>query len=935
MANMKRSVVGYRKFEADPLLSDGLLAVQRPGGELEAAVADAMFQLAGVATDATRRFSAQAKQEAGEAGTLAARREVPGQFTDVSVIPGETLASPGRPAASSPAGGARAASEIQQPADHRTVAANILRQEEGFRPTPYWDVNAYRTGYGSDTITKADGSVVRVQQGMRVSRDEAELDLSRRIGEFEQTAAGQVGGERWNALPAHVRGALLSVTYNYGRLPGSVVKAAQGGDAGAIAGAVAGLSANRSRRQREAAVIRGGAAPAGAPASADATIGVSGGGWKPRQGNDPFTKAYNKEGARLYLANLEQEMLSTSGQLYDLYRDDPASLERGLGQLRTSMLANDVFEEIAPEFELGFRKLEDRYMAQARQRHLDRVAQQEEGEFTERTAALEQRLQQKIAGLDGSAEGADAVIGQALADIDAHYDSAVDRDLMTPAAAATAKAKARNEAASGFYLSQARGMDAEEASAYREQLRKDFVAGELPGITDIDALDGAIARQAETQQAEERQVLQQLHARRDQQVARIEAGFDVDPTEMGKLRADQARVPGGATVVEAAERKIAIARTIQRKTVPEAREYVGNLRKALGPDAPAEQIDNVLYAENRLTQLEKLAATDAVGYEVATGRLQLPAVDFAADEAGLAQQLAARRAATAPVAQKYGQKLSILRPDERELLTRMIAERPDGLPKLARALRQGLGPDAATALAEISDDAPALAHAAGVAIATGSDSFVEDVAAALSAKAQGLWKLKMPEPSKLARAGDAPALGGALAFNDGLRASVLQTAGLAFEREANMLGFDPSEVDKEGTPAAVAWNRAVNRALGGNPATGTGGLGEVNGAPIVVPAGMNPKLPQRLMSRINDGMLKQLPPIRSGNGVEITARQLRSARLLPAGDGFYRVALGDPFSFDPQFVVGADGDFWTLDLRQLEKLTAGGNFYDSMRNVLP
>ena len=32
-------------------------------------------------------------------------------------------------------------------------AEQIIAQFEGFRETPYWDVNAYRTGYGSDTIT--------------------------------------------------------------------------------------------------------------------------------------------------------------------------------------------------------------------------------------------------------------------------------------------------------------------------------------------------------------------------------------------------------------------------------------------------------------------------------------------------------------------------------------------------------------------------------------------------------------------------------------------------------------------------------------------------------------------------------------------------------------------------------------------------------------
>lgn len=141
-------------------------------------------------------------------------------------------------------------------------ALGLLRDFEGFRETPYWDVNAYRTGYGSDTITKADGSVVKVQQGMRVNRDDAERDLARRSAEFANTASGQVGADNWATLPPNARAALTSVAYNYGSLPKSVVAAAKTGDVNAVADAVYGLrnhneGVNAQRREREAAIIRG------------------------------------------------------------------------------------------------------------------------------------------------------------------------------------------------------------------------------------------------------------------------------------------------------------------------------------------------------------------------------------------------------------------------------------------------------------------------------------------------------------------------------------------------------------------------------------------------------------------------------------------------------------------------------------------------------
>lgn len=137
--------------------------------------------------------------------------------------------------------------------------ASLLRSEEGIRTSAYWDVNAYRVGYGSDTVTRADGTVEKVTASTVITPADAERDLARRIREFETTAAGQVGPQLWGDLPGNVQSALTSVAYNYGSLPGSVVTAAKSGNVSAIAAAVERLPANPERRAREAALIRGGA----------------------------------------------------------------------------------------------------------------------------------------------------------------------------------------------------------------------------------------------------------------------------------------------------------------------------------------------------------------------------------------------------------------------------------------------------------------------------------------------------------------------------------------------------------------------------------------------------------------------------------------------------------------------------------------------------
>ncbi|MBL8578081.1 MAG: hypothetical protein JNK47_12710 [Mesorhizobium sp.] len=155
-----------------------------------------------------------------------------------------------------------AAVDVANIGSGREGAKALLRKKEGFRPTPYWDVNAHRIGYGSDTITREDGSVARVQPGMTVSRADAERDLDRRVAEFEDTAVRQVGRREWGALPPAAQAALTSVTYNYGDLPNSVVNAVKTGNIETIAASVEGLQGhnngvNASRRKAEAAMIRG------------------------------------------------------------------------------------------------------------------------------------------------------------------------------------------------------------------------------------------------------------------------------------------------------------------------------------------------------------------------------------------------------------------------------------------------------------------------------------------------------------------------------------------------------------------------------------------------------------------------------------------------------------------------------------------------------
>ncbi|MEQ8782508.1 MAG: hypothetical protein RIE06_22815 [Roseibium album] len=155
----------------------------------------------------------------------------------------------------------------------RVDAGSLIRAKEGFRTKSYPDTgghdgkqfSGYRVGYGSDTVTRADGSVERVTKDTIITQADAERDLNRRLGEFQATAAKQVGAEAWQRLPPRAQAALTSITYNYGELPGRIHEAVKSGDLERIAGAVENLKSdnggvNSKRRQEEANIIRGHAA---------------------------------------------------------------------------------------------------------------------------------------------------------------------------------------------------------------------------------------------------------------------------------------------------------------------------------------------------------------------------------------------------------------------------------------------------------------------------------------------------------------------------------------------------------------------------------------------------------------------------------------------------------------------------------------------------
>ena len=143
-------------------------------------------------------------------------------------------------------------------------SAALLQQFEGFSSEPYWDVNNWRIGYGSSTVTDASGTVTTLSNDpsetpeYSISKADAARDLERRLSEEFIPNVMKTNGV--SSLPAGAIAALVSICYNYGKLPNSVKKAVATKDVTEIADAVYNLSShnggiNANRRKQEASYI--------------------------------------------------------------------------------------------------------------------------------------------------------------------------------------------------------------------------------------------------------------------------------------------------------------------------------------------------------------------------------------------------------------------------------------------------------------------------------------------------------------------------------------------------------------------------------------------------------------------------------------------------------------------------------------------------------
>jgi hypothetical protein len=482
MANRFRDPVGYRPFHVQPLLAEGLIAVDRPGGEwkggeLEQRVAAGLFRLAEEAGVFADRQAASAGRRAGEADALAG---APGFEFDPGTVGGHGQARGGSFAPEVNAAIDRAAQEEGVDA---TTLRTIAQIESGGNPKARNPTSSAGGLFQFIDSTAASMGLADKFDPYQAARAAARLAKHNAAGLRKVLGRDASPGELYLAHQQGLGGAAKLL-----RNPDAPATKIVGGDAVRLNGGKPGMTAGQFARlwidkaengyvmPSDPSQITTAAIPAGGG------VRLTGGKFRPTGSDTIYGRAYDEAGTRTYLQELETEMRSTTSQLFDQHKDDPVALAKALGDLKGALAKDHVFGEIAAEYSTGFDRIAESYLGQARENLAAKVKAQDEADFVTRTAALQTDVQQRIAQFDPKNPNAADAIASAQAVLDQQYDDAVARGVLAPDTAARAKLESRRNTALGFYGKQAEALDADGVKAMREKMKADMADGGVAGL---------------------------------------------------------------------------------------------------------------------------------------------------------------------------------------------------------------------------------------------------------------------------------------------------------------------------------------------------------------------------------------------------------------------------------------------------------------------
>lgn len=746
MANLQRTPVSYRPFTGQAVLADGLLAVDRPGGEALASVAKDLFQLGNM-------FEGQANQEAQRRGVAAAEADALANRPRVSVSGGDPIMD--RPA---PASGQRSPTDERAP-----VFTNAPAPKNTISGPP--EV--------VDAISKAAARYgVPVSAMLQIAKIESRLKPDAKNpnssagGLFQQTdgnAARYGVSNRFDPYQSadgaarFMRDNIAYLTQKLGRAPtaGELYLAHQQGAGGAaklltnpsapavaVVGrkAVLGNGGNDRMTAGEFASmwtrrVNGGEVGLTYSSSVDrrTPIEISATGSMPLTGrNSIFGRAYDETMTRQYSASLNDEMLTAGSQLYEKLKDSPEDLQAAFMQLKERQLSDHVSPGVQLDYERAFDKMSQLYLAKAQAEREDKIDKQERADYADAGSRYSESFNRSLVGIDPAKDQSVTVASAEAARLKDYYREGAARGYWSQATADQRIADIDGRVKSTFYVKQAEGKSAAEIAALHTQLKEDYVAGKLEGV-DGDAwsrIDSGLDQLERAKKADDARQQSEVAKTAGNLIDRVTQGYTIDETEIAQLAEKAHGLPEGEAIVKATTDVLEIGKALREGPLSGAEKKLDELKKSIGDTPTDRQRATVKTAEAMIAQARKTLAADPLGYAEKAGVIQEAGSLGDVQTAGDLEALVSKRVGLADqVSKHFGIEARVFRPGETAAIDKMLKEDPAQGALMAGAIIKGAGPRAFDTLNEFGKSAPVMTAAGAIIAGGGSPQAAEDAIA--------------------------------------------------------------------------------------------------------------------------------------------------------------------------------------------------------------
>lgn len=635
-------------------------------------------------------------------------------------------------------------------------------------------------------------------------------------------------------------------------------------------------------------------------------------------------QAYDRAGLQVFETTMKIEIEGELGKIADEAKGDPARYAAAVAK-RKSVWIDKVPQEMRPDIEHIYRRNELTFMRNAAREQAARTAQ-------EQTAALQTHLSESLKGLHqrafalGLDPESDAVLAGDIGQIQKLLArKGVDgKPLVNPVAAAKMIEDAKQEVATARLLGAFdRLPDVASKQSFLANLEDDFKSSsglarhyDLPGFRRLQAtLDAELRRSV----AADGQLARALSGEIEDARKMAEKGFAPTQDQLGALKS---RVLVAAqTTPEVADRFAQLDALVQwqaaarRATPAELDTYALEEARRVKAAPTPEGVQRVEMARKLATEMRAQLKTDPLGWADRVGLMKVMPLELS-DATAAKSSIGARIAQAEEVAKAYGIEAKYLRPDEAQQLATLQAQGGPQAIQVAATLANAAGDRAPKLMREVFDKAPAMALLGGHVATVGPTAVAQDAANGIALSRTDGFKAIAPDV-KRGRSLLQDVAAGALNSTPQTEQALAQLVNSAYEVRARRKGVS-------GTFDEALWKDTARELMGerkidgeryggvawGNPGVLWGGSNAVMIPPDVKQGGF-----RDLVNAITLDDLADKPHAVNGQPLGIEA--VRRARLVSVGPGRYRAALGDVEGGDPQWIVGAGGRAWELDLNAL------------------